>query len=81
MTDILANGSTFVAGNRPMPYYKELDNGHKYAWVVRHDLAMAEVATEDVPQLLEQRCGCCDSIYRCFHVASPAEVDLWKSPE
>jgi len=80
MGDILANGSTFLLLKRPITLFIELDNGHNYVPVVRHDMSMVEVANEDVPQLLVKKCGCCDSVYTCFTVASQEQIDLWRSP-
>ena len=80
MGDILVNGSQFLIGNKPIQLYAALDNGHQYVTSVRHDLSIVEVANEDVQQLLNKRCGCCDSYYSCFRLASQTEVDLWRSP-
>jgi hypothetical protein len=80
MGDILANGSTFLIQKKPMPVYIELDNGHNYVPVVRHDMSLVEVANEDVAGLLLKKCGCCDSVYTCFDIATPAQIDLWRSP-
>lgn len=80
MTDILANGSTFLVSKRPISYIS-LDNGHNYVPVIRHNLNIIEVADEDVPGLLMKQCGCCDAYFKCFSVANQDQVDLWRSPE
>lgn len=79
MINILENGSTFLLAKRPLSYL-ELDNGHTYVPVVRHDLSIVEVANEDVAGLLMKQCGCCDAYFKCFVTASQEQVDLWKSP-
>ncbi len=81
MTNILDGETVYLIANKHIQLFVPLDNGHQYVTTVRHDLSIAEVANSDVPELLNKRCGCCDDYYRCFRgIATPEEVELWKSP-
>ena len=79
MTNILSNGTTFLVANRPIALYFELDNEHQYATTVNRDLSIVEVANEDVHNLLSKKCGCCDSVWVCFRLATEAEVAMWRT--
>lgn len=81
MTNILAGATTFLTLNRTSQIFFPLSNDHQYVTTIRHDLAIVEVANEDVESLLHRRCGCCDQTYVCFHISSEAEIALWRSPE
>ena len=79
--DILANGSVYLIAKKNQNLFFPLDNGHEYVSNIRHDLNIIEVAPEDVTELLNKRCGCCDAYYQCFRgTATAEEVALWKSP-
>jgi hypothetical protein len=78
--NILENGTTFLAANRPLVLYAELDNNHQYVSTVRHSLSIVEVANEDVNNMLHKKCGCCDAVWTCYRVATIPEVDMWRKP-
>lgn len=54
-------------------------DGTQYNFIPKNDIALAAIQDNHVAELLIKKCGCCDSEYGCFTLATQDEVLLYFS--
>lgn len=58
-----------------------MDGMKTYVAVTKNDISLLAAESDDVPQLLGKRCGCCDNYFTCFTLATPEDITRWNMTE